>query len=200
MFDARLRPLIDPPLARAASWLARLGVTANEVTVAGFLVGISAVPFLAFQQYDAALVLILTNRLMDGLDGAVARLNGVSDIGGYLDIVLDFIFYSAVIFGFLLGRPHDAVYGAFLIFSFIGTGSSFLAYSVFAAKRGISTQIRGRKSIYYLGGLTEGFETIVAFVLLCLFPDQFWLIALIFGIMCWITTTFRITWAFQTLR
>ena len=69
-----------------------------------------------------------------------------------------------------------------------------------AAKRGLSTELRGRKSLYYLGGLTEGTETIVAFVLACLFPTLFPPIAWTFGALCWLTTATRITAAWQTLR
>ena len=192
MFDAALRRLIDPPLDAAGRRLAATGVSANAVTVGGFLVGILAVPALAAGRYDLALLAILANRLGDGLDGAIARSVGPSDLGGYLDIVLDFIFYSAVVLGIALGRPDHALWAAFLIFSFVGTGSSFLAYAIVAAKRGVTTASRGRKSIYYLGGLAEGGETIAAFVLVCLFPDAFPWIAGVFGAMCWITTAGRI--------
>src|SRR5262245_33342796 len=105
---------------------------------------------------------------MDGLDGAVARHRGPTDLGGYLDVLLDFLFYAGVPFFFAIGRPDDALPAAFLVFSFVGTGSSFLAFAAVAARRGIATEARGRKSIYYLGGLTEGAETIVAFVAVCL--------------------------------
>lgn len=199
MIDAMLRPLIDPPLNLIATQLTKAGITANQVTVTGFVIGMAAVPLIATHQEYLALLAIAVNRLSDGVDGAVARMNGITDLGGYLDIVLDFIFYSAVVFGFALAQPDRAVYGAFLIFSFIGTGTSFLAYSIFAAKRNIHTSARGKKSFYYLGGLTEGFETIVALVLMCIFPEWFWVIALIFGMMCWVTTVSRIAWARQTL-
>lgn len=192
MLDATLRRVIDPPLEVAGRRLARAGVTANAMTVAGFAVGVLAVPALATGHYELALAAILLNRLADGLDGAIARVVGPTDLGGYLDIVLDFLFYSAVVFGVALGRPQEAVWAAFLIFSFVGTGASFLAYAIIAAKRGVTTSTRGRKSIFYLGGLTEGTETIVAFVLICLFPDAFPWIAGIFGAMCWITTAGRI--------
>ena len=198
MFDAALRRVIDPPLNAAGRRLAGAGVSANAVTVAGFVIGLAAVPALAFQRYDIALALILANRLADGLDGAVARATGPSDLGGYLDIVLDFIFYSAVVFGVALGRPEEAVFAAFLIFSFIGTGASFLAYAIIAAKRGSTTEARGRKSIFYLGGLTEGAETIACFVAICLFPAWFPWIAGIFGAMCWLTTASRIGQAVQS--
>jgi phosphatidylglycerophosphate synthase len=200
VIDAKLRRYVDPPLDRLASTLSKSPITANEVTLAGFFVGMAAVPALAFEQFSLALALVLANRFFDGLDGAVARQHGVTDLGGYLDIVLDFIFYSAVIFGFVLVDPANALWGAFLIFAFIGTGTTFLTYSVFAAKHDIKTDIRGRKSIYYLGGLTEGFETIVALSLMCVFPAWFWLIALVFGSMCWVTTATRIAWAWQTLK
>lgn len=199
MFDARLRRVIDPPLNRCGSHLASLGISANQVTVVGFVLGIGAMPLIALHAYEAALAMILLNRLCDGLDGAVARFSAMTDLGGFLDIVLDFIFYSAVIFGFVLAQPEHASYGAFLIFSFIGTGSSFLAYSTFAAKRGLTTSLRGSKSLYYLGGLTEGFETILCLVLMCLMPSSFWIFAIIFGCLCWLTTAIRIYTAVKTL-
>src|SRR3546814_2984813 len=122
------------------------------------------------------------------LDGAVARHAGPSDLGGYLDIVLDFLFYSGVVFFFAVGRPDDALPAAFLIFSFVGTGASFLAFAALTAKRGITTAARGTKSIYYLGGLTEGTETIMLFGAICLFPDSFAWLAWIFGALCWLPT------------
>lgn len=200
MLDARLRKLIDPPLDYAGQKLARLGVTANSVTWTGFLVGCGAWVLLALGSYWWALTLILLNRLADGLDGAVARHGRVSDLGGYLDIVLDFLFYSGVVFFFAVGRPEEALPAAFLIFSFVGTGASFLAFAAVAAKRGITTAARGEKSIYYLGGLTEGSETIALFVAICIFPQYFAWFAWIFGALCWLTTTVRIYMAVETFR
>ncbi|EWY37124.1 membrane protein [Skermanella stibiiresistens SB22] len=198
MLDARLRPLIDPPLNRIGAALARRGVGADAVTLAGFLVGAASFPALALGAYGTALVLILLNRVMDGLDGAVARHAGATDFGGYLDIVCDFLFYSGVVFFVAVGRPEDALPAAFLIFSFVGTGSSFLAYAIMAAKRGITTEIRGAKSLYYLGGITEGAETIALFVVICLFPTAFAPLAWVFGALCWLTTAARVAAASRT--
>ncbi|MEQ9813017.1 MAG: CDP-alcohol phosphatidyltransferase family protein [Azospirillaceae bacterium] len=192
MFDPILRRVIDPVLRPLGRQLAARHVSANAVTLLGFAIGVAAVPALAWQQYTLALVLILANRLCDGLDGAIARQRGLSDFGGFLDIVLDFVFYALVPFGFLLGQPDTAPFAAFLIVSFFGTGSSFLAFAVLAAKRGIDTERRGRKSFYYLGGLAEGTETVIAFVAICLFPSWFVPIAIVFSAMCWITTLVRI--------
>ncbi len=195
-----MRRVIDPPLEHAGRWLSRSGLSANAVTWLGFSIGLMAIAALAVQLYIPALVLILANRIADGLDGAVARHRGPTDLGGYLDIVLDFLFYCGVIFGFALGRPEDALAAAFLIFAFVGTGTSFLAYAILAAKRDLTTEIRGRKSLYYLGGLTEGSETIALLVAICLFPEAFPWLAIVFGILCWLTTAGRITAAIQTFR
>ncbi|MBO0334074.1 CDP-alcohol phosphatidyltransferase family protein [Sneathiella sp. CAU 1612] len=198
MFDAALRNIIDPPLNAMGTKIAAIGVSANTVTVVGFLLGMLSVPFIATEYYSVALILIVLNRVFDGLDGAVARHSLLTNFGGYLDIVCDFIFYAAVVFGFALARPENALYAAFLIFSFMGTGSSFLTYAIMAEKYGISTDIQGRKSLYYLGGLAEGGETIAAMLLMCVFPDYFLIIALVFGAMCWITTVTRIYAAWLT--
>ncbi len=198
MLDARIRPYIDRPLALAAERLVARKVSANTVTLAGFCVGLAAVPAIAAGAYPLALTLILINRLSDGLDGAVARLTGKTDLGGYLDIVCDFIFYSAIIFGFALASPGNSLPAAFLIFSFMGTGASFLTFAIMAEKRGITTDIRGSKSLYYLGGLTEGTETIALFVAICLWPEYFPVLAWAFGALCWVTTISRITAAWQT--
>jgi phosphatidylglycerophosphate synthase len=201
VLDARLRRLIDPPLDRLSGPLVASGISANAVTVAGFAIGLCAAAAIAGRAYLLGLALLLLNRLCDGLDGAIARRRGLTDLGGFLDIVLDFLIYAAVPFAFALADPAaNALAAAFLIFSFMGTGSSFLAYAVMTAKRGVSSELRGRKSLYYLGGLTEGTETILAFVLACLWPGLFPWIALIFGLLCWLTTATRIAVAVQTLR
>jgi phosphatidylglycerophosphate synthase len=201
MLDARLRRLIDPPLERLAGPLAARGLSANAVTLIGFALGLCAMAAIALQLYLLGLGLLLVNRLCDGLDGALARRRGLSDLGGFLDIVLDFIVYSGVPFAFALADPaRNGLAAAFLIFSFVGTGTSFLAFAIMAAKRGLATDLRGRKSLYYLGGLTEGTETILAFVLACLLPGWFPAVAYVFGGLCWLTTATRITAAWQTLR
>ena len=184
MLDGKIRRAIDPILNRFGSTIARGGIGANAITVTGFLIGVGAWAALGFEQHLLALILILSNRIADGFDGAVARQTGTTDLGAYLDIVLDFIFYAGVPFFFAVGRPETALPAAFLVLSFVGTGTSFLAFSIIAAKRGLTTASRGRKSIYYLGGLTEGAETIAFFVLICLFPQHFGAFAWIFGGMC----------------
>ena len=115
MFDHRLRPIIDRPLNAVARRLVRLGIGANQITLIGFGIGMAGAITIAWQQYLLGLILILASRAADGLDGAVARANGsTSDRGGFLDIVLDFLFYSSIPFAFALAAPEqNAVAAAF---------------------------------------------------------------------------------------
>ncbi|HAX92225.1 MAG TPA: CDP-alcohol phosphatidyltransferase [Rhodospirillaceae bacterium] len=193
MLDSLLRPSIDPPLKAMAAVLYRWGVSANMLTAVGFVFSLCSFAALGFAYYGWALIFLAVSRLMDGLDGTVARLSQPTDLGGFYDIVSDFIFYSGIAFFFAVGRPEFALSAAFLVFSFVGTGSSFLAYAILAAKNAktLSPQ-QNNKSFVYLGGLTEGSESILALVLICLFPDQFNWIAYSFGILCWLTTCGRV--------
>lgn len=187
MFDAKLRPLIDPPLNRMGRALARAGVTANQLTFAGLALGLAGAVAIAFGQLGWGLALILANRLLDGLDGAVARARGPSDLGGYCDIVADFAFYVSVPVGFGLLAPGNAVPALVLVASFVLTGVSFLAFAVIAAKRGLDTAAHGRKSFFYSTGLAEGTETIAVFVAMCLFPAWFALLAYGYAALCVLT-------------
>ncbi len=191
MLDSAIRPVIDPPLNALAAKMHARGLSANAVTGAGFVFSLCAFAALALQAYVVAIVFILLSRLMDGLDGPLARQTAPSDLGGYYDIVSDFVFYSGVVFFFSVGRPDMALPAAFLIFSFVGTGSSFLTYAIFATKRNLNHDQQGKKAFFYLGGLTEGTESIAALLVICLFPDYFSYIAVIFGVLCWLTTIGR---------
>ncbi len=154
-----------------------------------------------FQYYTLGLVLILLNRCADGLDGALARLGKVSDCGGYLDIVLDFIFYSGVVFAFALADPvANSLVAAALIFSFIGTGCSFLAFAIIAERRGLQNIAYPHKGFYYLGGLAEGTETILFFAVICLFPEYFTTVGWGFAAICVITTITRVVGGYSTIR
>ena len=199
MLDRAARRLIDPKLEAIAGRAAGLGLSADQVTVLGFGVGLAGIGAIAAELYLLGLLLLLLNRLADGVDGCLARRNGATDLGGYLDIVLDFIIYAGLVFGFAVAQPENAVAAAFLIFSFMGTGASFLAFAIFAAKRKLDEH-QGLKGFYYLGGITEGTETILLFVFVCLLPGYFAAAAYVFGALCWLTTIGRIAAAVQRLR
>ena len=193
MLDSFAQRLIEPVLSRLARRLVALKVTANQLTLAGFAIGLLAAALIAQGAYRAGLLLLLLSRLCDGLDGAVARQTQPTDRGGFLDITLDFIFYAAVVLAFALADPAaNALAAAALLVGFMGTGSSFLAFAVMAAKRQMSQHRAGAKSFYFLGGLTEGTETLGFFVAMCLWPAQFALLAWVFAGLCAVTTAARV--------
>ena len=200
MFDARLRPLIDPPLNAMGRAIARAGISANAVTLAALLPGVGAALAIAGGQHGLALALILLNRLADGLDGAVARAHGPSDFGGYLDIVSDFIVYTAVPLAFGLSAPANLLPALVLIASFTLTGISFLAFAVIAGKRGEETRAHGTKSFFYSTGMAEGGETIACFVAMCLWPQHFPVIAFTYAGLCGLTVVQRSLMAWQRFR
>jgi len=201
MLDKYIVPKIKPVLQMGAKHLHRIKVSADQVTIVGFCVGVLAIPALASGHTLLALACLVINRVADGLDGELARLDSPSDAGCFLDITLDFIFYAAFPLGFALYDPaQNALPAAFLIASFVGTGASFLAFASLAEKRSIKSQDFAYKGLYYLDGLAEGTETIVCFALMCLLPAKFALIASLFAALCVLTTINRVYSGYETLR
>lgn len=193
MFDARLRPFIDPPLDRIGRRVARAGLGADAVTLAGLALGLFAAALIAAGHPGWALAPLLLSRLADGLDGAVARASRPSDFGGFLDITSDFLFYGAVPLAFVLADPAgNGAAGAFLLAAFYVNGATFLGFAILAEKARMRTDARGVKSLYFTGGLLEGAETIGFFVLLCLAPQHFAPLAWVFGALCFLTAAARV--------
>jgi phosphatidylglycerophosphate synthase len=200
MIDGWIRGFIDPPLARAGERLAASGVSADALSIGGCALGLGAALAAAFGQFVLALVLLLANRLIDGLDGAVARATQRTDRGAFLDITLDFLVYAAVPLGFAAWSPHtNALPAAFLLASYVANGSAFLAFSIMAEKRGLTTTRQGQKSIYYLAGLAEGFETICFMVACCLFPAAFPVLATAFAALCVLSAAGRLVLGWRLL-
>ena len=199
MLDRYIVPRIKAPLRALAERLNAAGWTADQVTWGGFGFGLLSVAALALQAYEFALAGLIMNRLADGVDGELARIQGPTDRGAFLDIALDFVFYALFPLGFALGQSEYALPVAVLIASFVGTGSSFLAFASQAEKKGIEHPDFGYKGLYYLNGLAEGTETIACFVLMCLFPSYFAEIAYAFAAICFVTAANRIWAGWRTL-
>lgn len=198
MLDRAATQWISPAIQRGARLLVRAGVSANQVTVAGFLTGLLAAGLIASGLYLAAIAAIALSRLCDGLDGAIARTTRPTDAGGFLDIALDFIFYAAIPLGFAIADPQrNALAAATLLAAFVGTMASFLAFAVLAAKRNMSSLAYPDKSFYFLGGLTEATETLACFIAMCLWPAHFALLAYAFASLCLVTTGTRIWWGWR---
>ena len=201
MLDRAALALLKPAIDAGARRLVAAGLGADAITLVGFAVGIGAAAAIALQAPLVGLVLVLASRLCDGLDGAVARLTRPSDRGAFLDIALDFLFYASIPLAFAVADPQaNALPAAVLLAAFMGTGSSFLAFAVLAERRGLKSEDYPQKGLYYLGGLTEAGETLICFVLMCLWPQHFALWAYAFALLCAMTITSRIVGGWHALR
>ncbi|MDD2920054.1 CDP-alcohol phosphatidyltransferase family protein [Rhodoferax sp.] len=201
MFDRSVSLRIAPWIQRLARQARRMGLSANQLTLLGFLLGLFAAFLIAFQAYLVGAIVILVSRLLDALDGAVARLTQPTDAGGFLDIAFDFVFYASIPLAFAFSDPaRNALPAAVLLAAFIGTGSSFLAFAVLAAKRGSSNLATPDKSFYFLGGLTEASETLACFMAMCVWPGLFIELAYGFAALCTITTATRIWWGWRAFQ
>lgn len=200
MLDRTATALIKPAVVQLAQVLHRQGFSANQVTVAGFLLGLIAAFLIANGAYLAGATAIFVSRLLDALDGAVARLTRATDRGGFLDIALDFLFYASIPLAFAVAEPAtNALPAAVLLAAFIGTGTSFLAFAVIAAKRGLTSLDYPDKSFYFLGGLTEATETLAFFAAMCVWPAHFATLAYVFAALCGVTVATRLWWGWRTL-
>lgn len=201
MLDGWARRQIDPALDQFGFALARAGISANVITVAACAVGFVSAYAISQGAFLAGLGLMLLSRLADGIDGAVAKINGKTDFGGYLDIVLDFAVYGAIPLGFIFADPAaNGLAGAVLIFSFYVNGSSFLAYAIMAEKQGLRDSARPSKSFFFTTGLAEATETIAAFAAMCLLPRWFPVLAWAFAALCFYTALSRIVLASRMFR
>lgn len=198
MLDPYATALIRRPVTAAARQLARWGLSANSITLAGFALGIFAAFLIANQLYLTGAATLFGSRLLDALDGAVARQGQPTDAGGFLDITLDFLFYASIPLAFALANPtRNALAAAVLLAAFMGTSTSFLAFAALAAKRGMSSTAYPDKSIYFLGGLTEATETLACFAAMCLWPQHFAVLAYGFAALCAVTIATRIWWGWR---
>jgi phosphatidylglycerophosphate synthase len=201
MLDGLMRRLIDPPLDRVGRALAARHVSADLLTFLGLLAGLASAAAIIGRADGAALILMLAGRILDGLDGAVARASRRTDRGGFIDIVFDFAFYGAIPLAFALRDPAAyAVPAAVLLFAFYVNGASFLAFSAVAAKRRLETQVHGVKSIYFSVGLAEGTETILVFALMILFPAAFPIFAYGFAALTLMGAITRVTLAWRVFQ
>jgi phosphatidylglycerophosphate synthase len=174
-----------------AGWVARTRISANLLTISGAGLALGGAFFITQLNFTAVLGFILLNRIVDGLDGAVARINGPTEFGGYLDTICDYIFYLSIPIAFGLTSPINQIPALLLIASFTLTAVSFLAFAAIAARQTSGNGAHGPKAFIYSTGLMEGGETIAFFVLFCLFPGFFPTLAVVFAALCLLTVVQR---------
>ncbi len=197
MLDVRMRAATAPLLDRLAVRLAAAGVRPGAVTAAGWLLGVAACVAAAVGMWPAALALWLGNRLLDGLDGAVARVHGPTERGGFLDIVADFSIYTGFVLGVAIAVPSARLACVALLSAYYVSGTAFLAVSSLLERR--RQQYGDERSLRFVGGLAEGTETVVVYVLFTLLPARAELIAWLFAAAVAFTAAQRIAFGVRVL-
>lgn len=172
------------------------GVSPTAITLLAFAFGIASAGVTAFGFYTLGLGFWLVNRMLDGIDGSVARLTGrQSDWGGYLDLLLDFIIYALIPIALVLASPSEWAYLtlALLLTSFYINSGSWLYLAALLEKQDKSGNYK--TSIVMPGGLIEGAETILFYALFLLFPAAFVPLAAIMSVLVLVTVGQRLLWA-----
>ncbi len=205
MLDAPVRRALEPTLDAAAAGLARLGFRATTLTVAGWVVGVAACVAVATSHWHLALVGWLLNRVLDGLDGPLARRTGSSDLGGFLDIVADFSIYGGFVVAAAIAEPDARLALVVLLGTYYLSGTAFLALSSVLERRGEAgradrDQLSDGRSLLFVGGLAEGTETVVVYALICLMPQHLSAIAWLFAAAVAVTAVQRIALGIHLLR
>jgi len=199
MFDRQIQKFTQKPLKYIAKLFLKF-ISPNQMTFIGFSFGVLMCLFIIIDQYLFATIFLFLNRLSDGLDGTMARLQTPTPLGGYLDIVLDFLIYGGFVLSFGITEQNNTLLSMVLLFCYIGTGSTFLAKAAILpslTNQNLNEEIP--KSFHYAVGLIEGTETIVFMVLCLLFPNLFIYFSFIFIILCLITIVFRIIVCYKEL-
>ena len=192
MLDNKINDRLRPGFLKLAKLTCKLNISANFLTLMGFLAGLTCFFCIIYSNFLLAFFFLFLNRFLDGLDGAVARIQGKTDIGAFYDILSDFIFYSLYPIAFIFYNIDNAYSISFLLLSFVSTQTTFLASAWILEKNKLFLSQKNKKSFFYIGGIIEGFETIICFSLMLAFIDLVYLISYLFGTLCWITCVFRI--------
>lgn len=199
MLDTAARRFTGPLLDRAAGPIATIGVSATTVTAIGWAAGATACVAVARGAWDLALALWLLNRVLDGLDGALARQVGATDLGGFLDIVADFSIYSGFVLALAIEVPAARLACVALLVAYYVSGTALLALSSMLERRRLE-QHRDVRSLRFVGGLAEGTETVIAYALITILPQHAETIVWIFTAAVAITAVQRVIEGAMTLR
>lgn len=211
MFDTSVRRVLDRPLSLVAKSIDRPHVSPNRLTLLALGTGLASATASAGRLWWWALGLWLFSRVLDGLDGSLARrrrsaqgaseTSNVSESGGFLDITADFAVYGVTVVGVAIGATaqYDAPWWPFLLvlLAYYLNGTAFLAFSSIAERTG-RQRVDGR-SLNFLGGIAEGTETIVVHSLWLLAPSLAGQIATVWAVVVGVSAVQRIVSGFRDL-
>jgi phosphatidylglycerophosphate synthase len=198
MLDRRLRRMKEAVLGPVASRMARV-VSAGSVTALAFIFTVAAAGAAWAGLFAIALLAWLAGRLLDGLDGAVARERGVaSDLGGYVDMVLDTVGYALVPLGVALWLDTRAGWIALglMLAAFYVNTISWAYLAAILEKRSLGVEVSGElTTITMPSALVEGTETIAVFAVFLIIPNRAPLIFTVMAAAVMVGAVQRLNWA-----
>lgn len=169
MIDEPFRQWIARSAAAPAHWLHRLGVSPNGVTVAACVLGILAAIVVSRGAFGVGLAIWLVGRILDGYDGLLARVSGRATLfGGFLDIALDMLAYSAMAVGFAIAMPADQVLWLIVLVGYVMAITTTLALSSLLERA--DRTLGGNRSLQFTPGIAEGGETTILYAAVALLP------------------------------
>lgn len=188
--------LLTPLVARLST-----SIHPNTVSVVALVVGLASAAAVMRGAFGLGLGLWIANRILDGIDGLMARVHHKqSDFGGYLDLLLDFLVYLAVPLAFVVALPSTLIYwgGLALISSYVLNTISWTVLSAILEKRSRQPSAR-LTTVAMPSGLIEGAETILFYVLFFLLPHRVGWLFLVMAALVLLTAAQRVVWAAQNL-
>jgi phosphatidylglycerophosphate synthase len=203
MLDRILRNVKELILYPAAKYIGRV-MHPDVITIFSFLAGLICIYFIINGCLMTALVFWLVNRVLDGLDGTAARASGkTSDFGGYLDIVLDFIIYSAIPVAFIIAFPSPDNYLilSVLLASYYVNAASWMYLSSILEKRNLGAQSNNEMtSVTMPAGIADGTMTIIFYTLFFFYPLNIKLLFIVFNFFVIISIVQRMVWAYLKIK
>lgn len=203
MLDSTMRPIKDRLLAPVVA--GPLGRAHPTVVSSAALIASIGAAIAAWQRLaPVAVALWLAGRVLDGLDGPIARASGrQSDVGGLIDFVFDTIGYAAVPLGIAFGVDDRTTWvaTAVVLATFYVNAVSLGHVAALLEQRGRGAAARGEPtSVTMPRGLIEGTETIVFFALALAMLDHAWVVWTVMAAAVIVTALERVRWASTQLR
>lgn len=212
MLDLFLRDIKERVFLPFARFVGNsLGISPTQITLAGLVVGLLCVAACAAERMVLATFLWWTNRILDGLDGTVARAcNRQTKLGGYIDIMCDFVLYSLIPVAIVWGSPNSTtltwlclslMLGAY----YVNAAALFMLSALLAENSSSSpsdqppSKKKSLTSVEMPKGLIEGTESMVFYQFMLAFPHRMDIATGLFGLLVWITAALRVRWAIKFL-
>lgn len=176
MFDIRLRSLKDGIFEPCCQFIPSI-ITPFQITAAAFVAGLLSCQFASQNHILTSLSFWLLNRALDCLDGALARhRKSASDLGGFLDLLGDFIVYSLLPIAIVAGQAGElsqwqAV--AVLEASFHLNNFVLFYIAAIAEKKASAGENRSKEltSLMMKPALIEGMESALFFTVMLAYPE-----------------------------